>query len=81
MKKKINKMVTFETITTKQLGAKIKKLREGFGFTQVQTAKKAGISVSSFRRIENAKCIAKVIMLFGISKALKIKLSDLLSNK
>jgi transcriptional regulator with XRE-family HTH domain len=68
-------------VTDKQVGSKIKKLRTKAGLTQIQFAKKAGISVFTLGRTEKGKGRMMILTLFRISKALKIELSDLLSGK
>jgi transcriptional regulator with XRE-family HTH domain len=63
----------------KQIGKKIKKLRTALGLTQKQTAKKARISVSNLRRIENGKGkTTRILTLFRISKALNVEAADLM---
>jgi transcriptional regulator with XRE-family HTH domain len=64
----------------KKVGLKIKKFRTDLGFTQTQTAKKARVSLSNFRRIEKGKGMTTVLTLFHISKALNVELADLMAE-
>lgn len=61
-----------------KLGKNIKKAREKAGLTQEDVAKKVGIHVSYYSRIERGVVNPSVEILESIVKTLKIKSSDIL---
>jgi transcriptional regulator with XRE-family HTH domain len=62
-----------------QLGKNLKKLREKAKFTQGQVAEKADIHVNYYARIERGEENPSFEILENIAKALKVKLSDIVS--
>ena len=60
-------------VTKEDIGRNIKKLRTALGFTQVQVAKRAKMSVSHFGQMEKGKVDSTVLTFFRISKALRIE--------
>lgn len=60
------------------IGSNIKRLRKKKGLNQSNLAIASGISRQQLERIENAKVSANVYSLHSISKALKVKLPNLL---
>ena len=63
----------------KQIGAKIKKLREKRHMTQGRLAEKAGIAQSTLSYIENGKKKPQFDTLSSICKGLEISIFELLS--
>lgn len=61
-----------------QLGKNIKKAREKLGLTQAQVAEKAGIHVNYFARVERGEENPSVEVLEAISRALKVRSSEIL---
>jgi transcriptional regulator with XRE-family HTH domain len=59
-------------VVDKEEGQKIKEIRIKLGLTQVQTAKKAGISISSLSRIERGKGRIDINTICAISEVFKI---------
>ena len=57
-----------------KLGAKIKNARQEHGFTQDEIAKKIGVHPTYVGKIEGGKSNPSALMLFKISRALKINL-------
>lgn len=62
----------------KELGEKLRKVRERSGLTQAEVAEKADIHVNYYARIERGEENPSFEKLQGIMKALKIKSLDLL---
>jgi transcriptional regulator with XRE-family HTH domain len=58
------------------LGKQLKKIRKEKGFTQELLAEKVGIHPTYVGKLESGKNNVSIKMLFKISRALKIKLSD-----
>jgi transcriptional regulator with XRE-family HTH domain len=56
----------------------LQKLRKDRGLTQEQLAEKLHISLTSMGRIETAKLVPNLRMLYKIAKALKVKVKDLI---
>ncbi len=72
-------MYNISGMGSQQLGRNIKKARQKAQMTQVEAADKAGIHVNYFARIERGEVNPSYEILESIAKALKIKLSDLVS--
>lgn len=64
--------------TRKEIGRKVKAARHNTDLTQEEAAKKAGIHVSYYSRIEQGKENPSAETLESIAKALKVKSSDIL---
>jgi len=64
--------------TSKQVGSKIKEIREKAKLTQAQVAKKADIHVNYFARLERGEVNPSVETVQSIAKALKVKSGDIL---
>lgn len=64
---------------SQQLGKNIKKARQKAEMTQADIAEKADIHVNYFARIERSEVNPSYEILVNIAKALKVKLSDLVS--
>lgn len=64
----------------KQLGKKIKETRKARGLTQLEVAEKADTSANYYSQIERGEVNPSYTMLRSISKALKIKLSDIIPS-
>ena len=64
---------------SQQLGRSIKKARQNVQLTQVEVAEKADIHVNYFARIERGEVNPSYEILENIAKALKMKLSDIVS--
>ena len=60
-----------------KLGEKLKILRKEKGYTQEYLAEKVGIHPTYIGKIESGKNNISIKMLFRISRALKVKLSDI----
>ena len=61
-----------------QIGKNIKSAREKTKYTQAELAKKIGINVNYYARIERGEHIPSFKVLESIAKILKIKSSDIL---
>ncbi len=61
-----------------KLGKNIKEARERTDFTQADVAKKVGINVNYYARIERGEKIPSMEVLEAIVKVLKIKAADIL---
>lgn len=62
----------------KLIGKNIKEARENTNFTQADVAKKLGINVNYYARIERGELIPSFKVLEAIAKLLKLKSSDIL---
>ncbi|MEX2012317.1 MAG: helix-turn-helix transcriptional regulator [Patescibacteria group bacterium] len=62
----------------KELGEKLRRVREQSGLTQAEVAEKADLHVNYYARIERGEENPSFEKLQGIMKALKIKSLDLL---
>lgn len=62
----------------KQVGNKIKKIREKANLTQAQVADKAGIRFRYLVRIEQGEANPSILIVQNIAKALNVKTPDLL---
>jgi transcriptional regulator with XRE-family HTH domain len=62
----------------KKIGDNIKKARKKGGLTQLQVAKKTGIHVNYFSRIERGEETPSMEVLEAISKSLKVNSADIL---
>lgn len=60
-----------------QMGKNIKSAREKTTFTQGEVAKKVGINVNYYARIERGEHVPSIKVLEAIAKILKIKTSDI----
>jgi transcriptional regulator with XRE-family HTH domain len=61
----------------KNLGISIKKIRKNNGLTQEQLAENIGIHATYVGKIEGGKINVPTLMLYRISRALKVKIADL----
>lgn len=61
-----------------EVGQKIKSVREARKLTQAEVAKKAGIHVNYFARVERGEVNPSIEILQNIIKALNAKSSDIL---
>lgn len=59
------------------LGSQIKRFRKAKGLTQEQLAEKVNIHATYVGKIESGKNNISVVLLFKISRALDVKLSDI----
>lgn len=59
------------------LGKNIKKYRQLAGFTQDELAEKINVHQTYIGKIETGKSSPSVKLLFKLSRALKVKLSDI----
>ncbi len=59
------------------LGKKLKEIRKNKGLTQEQLAEKVSIHPTYVGKLESGKNNVSIKMLFKISRALKVKLSDI----
>lgn len=64
--------------TSKQIGDKIKEIREKAKLTQAQVAQKARIHCNYFARLERGEVNPSVEIVQNIAKALKVKSGDIL---
>ena len=64
--------------TSKQIGSKIKEIREKFQLTQAQVAEKANIHVNYFARLERGEVNPSAEILKSVAKALGVKSGDIL---
>lgn len=74
-------MIYYEVMTDselKQLGKKIKEVRNKRNLTQSEVAEKADTSANYFAQIERGEVNPSYTMLRSIAKALKTKLNDLI---
>ena len=71
----------YNRIEVVKFGINLRKLREERKISQQQLADMADINLSTVLRIENAKTKANIDILFSISKALEIPVSQLFENK
>ncbi len=71
----------YNPIEVEKFGINLRKLREERKISQQQLADMADINLSTVLRIENAKTKANIDILFSISKALEIPVSQLFENK
>lgn len=62
----------------KELGDKLRRVREGLGLTQAEVAKKADLHTNYYARIERGEENPSFEKLQGIMKVLKIKSLNLL---
>ena len=62
----------------KQIGNKIKEIREKAKLTHIQLADKAGLHFNYFARIERGEVNPSIIKIMNIAKALNVKVSDIL---
>ena len=58
-----------------RLGEQLRFLRKDKGFTQEELAEKVGVHPTYIGKIESGKSNISTIMLFKLSRALKVKLS------
>lgn len=65
--------------TREKLGRKIQKLRKNIDFTQEQLAEKINISRTHMGHIEQGRKSPSIKVMDRLSKALKVKISDLFS--
>ena len=61
----------------KKFGERIKKLRKKADLTQEELGEKAGVNMRTIIRIESGEFAAGLHIVFALSKALKIKVSEL----
>ena len=66
-------------MSPEKIGKKLKEARKRLGLRQIDVAKKAGISVNYYARVERDEENTTVETLKGICKVLKIKSSKVLS--
>ena len=59
------------------LGRELKNFRKEIGYTQEELAEKVGVHATYIGKIEGGKSNPSTVMLFKLSRALKIKLSNL----
>ncbi len=64
--------------TRLQIARRLKEVRIQKGLTQIDVAEKAGISTNYFARVERAEVAPSVETFEKITKALKIRSSDIL---
>ena len=64
----------------KDLGFKIRRLRELKNFTQEYISQELGISLRTYQRIESGKSQVSVIQFVLLTKILEINLEDLLAS-
>lgn len=64
--------------TLKKIAENVRKARLGAGFTQLELAKKSGLSTNYISRIERADVSPTVETLEKLAKALKLNSSDIL---
>lgn len=64
---------------SKKVGAKIARLRKGQKLTQEALSERIGLHVSSLGRIERGEANPALPLLEKISRALKVKMSELFS--
>ena len=64
--------------TSKQIGNKIKEIREKAQLTQAQVADKADIHVNYFARLERGEVNPSAEILKSVAKALGVKSGDIL---
>ncbi|MCB1796809.1 MAG: helix-turn-helix transcriptional regulator [Candidatus Competibacteraceae bacterium] len=64
--------------TLKKIADNVRKARSASGLTQLELAKKAGLSTNYISRIERADVSPTVETLEKLAKALRIKSSDIL---
>ncbi len=62
----------------RRLGKNLKEARLKMGMTQVEVADKAGIHPNYYARIERGEANPSQEILYGITKALKVKSSKIL---
>lgn len=67
-----------DSVVSKEVGKKIKNIREKSGLTQAEVAKKAGINVNYFAVIERGEVSPSLEKVEKIAKALGVKSSDIL---
>ncbi len=60
-----------------KLGEKLKYIRKSKGLTQEQLSEKLNIHPTYVGKIESGKNNISIVLLFKISRALKVKLSDI----
>ena len=60
-----------------RIGKKIKSIRKNSGLTQEKLAEKINVHPTYIGKIESGKNNPSILLLYKLSKALKIKLSDL----
>jgi transcriptional regulator with XRE-family HTH domain len=64
--------------TTKNIAINLKSIRNGHHLTQAELAKKATISTNYYARIERGDTSISVAVLEKLTKALKVRSSDIL---
>ena len=78
-KGKEKRKLIFDEIGIKAFAKHLKKIRKEAGYTQDQLAFEAGLSLSQIARIETARINPTLSTLMEISKALEIKVSELVA--
>ena len=68
-------IVNMNTKILGRLGEQLRFLRKDKGFTQEELAEKVGVHPTYIGKIEGGKSNPSTIMLFKLSRALKVKLS------
>lgn len=62
-----------------QLGKNIRKARQKLDLTQAEVAKKAGVNMNYYSRIERGEVNSSIEIVENIAKVLKVKSSDILT--
>lgn len=76
---KDKRKLIFDEDGIKAFSIHLKKIRKEAGYTQDQLAFESGLSLSQIARIETARINPTLSTLMAISKALEIKVSELVS--
>ncbi len=64
----------------KQLGIKIRKMRESLNMTQTDLSDKCDVDIRTIQRIENGEYGYGIDILFALAEALQTEASDLLKG-
>jgi len=66
-----------ETAVKKQFGEKLRKIRNGKGFSQEELALEAGLDLTTINEIEMGSRNPTLISIYRIAKALGLKVKDI----
>ncbi len=61
----------------RQIGRKIRKARKALGLSYEELSKKTKVSIPRLIRFENGEVRTTILMLFKLSKALRVDIADL----
>lgn len=77
MRQKKKRVKVFDVEGVKSFAENFKRIRKSKGFTQESLSEKSGLELSQIARIETAKSNATLSTILTLSRAMKIKPSEL----